>query len=97
MKFTVFVVTTLASTADFALAADYQPALRALATPEPAAADAGKYHEWWEATDGEEHGVATVDGNVVAGVALADGAAVWGWWTLILPSDVNQLLHTCNV
>ncbi|KAI9918179.1 hypothetical protein PsorP6_012797 [Peronosclerospora sorghi] len=65
MKFTAFVVTMLAATADFTLAADYQPALRPLATPEPvapnaaaepsedkmqpqpAAADAGKNHEWW--------------------------------------------------
>ncbi|KAI9917328.1 hypothetical protein PsorP6_012951 [Peronosclerospora sorghi] len=40
MKFTAFVVTTLAATADVALAADYQPALRSFATTEPVALNA---------------------------------------------------------
>ncbi|KAI9895111.1 hypothetical protein PsorP6_019590 [Peronosclerospora sorghi] len=37
MKFTALVVTTLVATAGVALATDYQPALRALAAPEPVA------------------------------------------------------------
>ncbi|KAI9918021.1 hypothetical protein PsorP6_012994 [Peronosclerospora sorghi] len=65
--------------------------------PQPAAADAGKDHEWWGGYGWGGAWGGYGGWECCGWGGLGGWGGVWGWWTLTLPSDVNQLLHTWNV